>query len=83
MKTIMLSGLSPAVSEDGLRAALEKNFGAVAKIEIVRDGNPDQPLALVYMDIDDEAAFALQQRLSDIWHDGRRINARLMLHGGE
>lgn len=83
MKTIVLTGLASTVTEEEIRALLEVHYGSVEKVEIVRDGNPDLPLALVHMPLSDEAAFTLVQRLTDLWHSGHRINARLMLHGEE
>lgn len=79
MKKIMFSGLPADVSETGLRQALER-FGPVGKVAIIRDGDPQQPIAIVEMHITDQAAFDLTTRITDIWHDGRRINTWVLLH---
>jgi hypothetical protein len=79
MKKIMFSGLGAAVTEAGLREALEK-FGPVHSVTIYREGNEAAPVAVVEMDLSDVQAFQLTTRVTDIWHDGRMVNARLLLH---
>ena len=79
MKKILLSGLAADVDEAGIRAGLEK-VGPVLSVNIIRDGDAASPLAIVEMDIDDETAFRLTARVTDFWHDGHMINARLLLH---
>lgn len=79
MKKIMLSGLLPDVSADAIRASLEK-VGPVHSVSIITDGDPDAPLVIVEMDISDETAFQLTSRVTDFWHNGHMINARLLLH---
>lgn len=79
MKKIMFSGLARDVSEESVRASLEK-LGPVHSVTIVRDGDPDSPVVIVEMDIDDQLAYRLTTRVKDYWHDGHMINARLLLH---
>lgn len=79
MKKIMLTGLSPAVSEESVKAAMEK-FGPVLSVAIIRDGEPNAPWVIVEMDIGDEQAHQLTSRVTDIWNDGKMLNARILLH---
>lgn len=79
MKKIMLTGLQPEVTEEAVRASLEK-VGPVIHVSIIRDGNPAEPMVIVEMDISDVQAYQLTSRVTDYWHDGHMINARLMVH---
>lgn len=79
MKKIMLTGLSPEVTEESVRVSLEK-LGPVRSVSIIRDGDAQSPVVVVLMDISDEQAFSLISRVTDYWHDGHMINARLLLH---
>lgn len=79
MKKIMFSGLAADVAEPQLRQALER-FGPVAGITIIRDGNPEQPVAIVEMRITDQKAFDLTSRVSDIWHNGQHVSAWVLLY---
>lgn len=79
MKKIMFSGLPADISEEQIRSVLVK-FGAIKQILIIKDGDPTQPMAIVEIDLSDSEAFNLTSRVTDIWHDGHRINAWLLLH---
>lgn len=79
MKKIMFSGLLPDVTEEALRKSLEK-VGPVHTVSIIKDGDASAPLVIVEMDISDVQAFQLTSRVTDYWHDGHMINARLLLH---
>lgn len=79
MKKIMFTGLQPEVTEAGIKAALEK-VGPVKSVSIVREGDSAAPVVIVEMDISDEQAFQLTTRVTDYWHDGQMVNARLLLH---
>lgn len=79
MKKIIFTGLDREVTEQGIRDALEK-VGPVHRIDIIRDGDPNAPVVVVEMAISDEAAYQLTTRVTDYWHDGHHINARLLLH---
>jgi len=79
MKKIMFTGMLPEVTEDAVKVALEK-FGPVAQVSIIRDGTPDTPVVIVEMDISDIQAYKLTTLITDIWHNGHMINARLLLH---
>lgn len=81
MKTFLLAGFELETMESEIRNVLEGHFGIVHSIEIVSEGNPQQPLALVHMDVDDATAFALVQRVSGRWHKGHTLSVRLLLHG--
>lgn len=79
MKKIMFSGLLPDVTEEAVRKSLEK-VGPVHTVSIIKDGDASAPLVIVEMDISDVKAFQLTSRVTDYWHDGHMINARLLLH---
>ena len=79
MKKIMFTGLSPEVTEESVRVSLEK-LGPVRSVSIIRDGDAQSPVVVVQMELSDEQAFNLTSRVTDYWHDGHLINARLLLH---
>lgn len=79
MKKIMFTGMLPDVTEEAVKAALEK-VGPVTSVSIIRTANPGTPMVIVEMDISDVQAYQLTSRVTDFWHDGHMINARLMLH---
>ena len=79
MKKIMFSVLLPDVTEEAVRKSLEK-VGPVHTVSIIKDGDASAPLVIVEMDISDVQAFQLTSRVTDYWHDGHMINARLLLH---
>jgi hypothetical protein len=79
MKRIIFSGLLPDVTEEAVRESLEK-VGPVHTVSIIKDGNENAPLVFVEMDISDAQAFQITSRVTDYWHDGHMINARLLLH---
>jgi len=79
MKKIMFSGLLPDVTEEAVRKSLEK-VGPVHTVSIIKDGDASAPLVIVEMDISDVQAFQLTSSVTDYWHDGHMINARLLLH---
>jgi hypothetical protein len=79
MKKIMLTGLGGDVSEQRVRESLER-VGPVVNVTIIREGDASAPVVIVEMDIDDEQAFRITSRVTDYWHDGHMLNARLLLH---
>lgn len=79
MKKILLMGLGAKATEAGVRTWLSC-FGPVRNVDLVREGDAKAPLALVEMDISDGQAFFLVSRISNYWHDGSLINARLLTH---
>lgn len=78
-KKILITGLCNAATEESIRAWLG-HFGPVERVDIVRDGSANDPVALVEMSIGDGAAAYLVSRLTDYWHDGKLVNARLLNH---
>ena len=79
MKKIMLTGLGGDVSEQRIRESLER-VGPVVNVTIVREGDVSAPVVIVEMDINDEQAYRITSRVTDYWHDGHMLNARLLLH---
>lgn len=79
MKKIMFSGLAADVTEEKIRESLAR-FGPINQVNIFRDGDPNQPIVVVEMEISDAVAFKITSRVTDLWHDGQRVNARMLLH---
>ena len=79
MKKILLMGLGVTATEAGVRSWLS-GFGPVLNVAFVRDGDAQAPLAVVDMDITDGHAFFIVSRLSNYWHDGSLVSARLLGH---
>ena len=78
-KKILIMGLGAGTTEAAIRSLLGR-FGPVVQVSIVREGDADNPVALVEMDIDDAAAANLVFRLSNYWHEGAIVTARLLHH---
>lgn len=78
-KKILLMGLSATATETGIHSWLS-GFGAVRKVNLVREGDATAPLAIIEMDISDGEAFLIVSRISSHWHDGSLISARLLIH---
>lgn len=78
-KKFLISGLGAAATEEGILAWLS-HFGQIQRVEIVRDGNPDDPMVLLEMAIGDGAAGYLLSHLTDYWHEGKLVSARLLHH---
>lgn len=54
-------------------------FGSVNHVEIIV-GKHGESWAIVEMPITDEQAFEITRRVTDIWHDGHFVNARILNH---
>jgi len=78
-KTIIITGLNSDATELAVQSWLG-SFGPVVRVEMVRDGNPNLPYALVQMEISDAAASALVSRMSHYWHEGAMVSAWLLHH---
>ncbi|PKO31317.1 MAG: hypothetical protein CVU34_17830 [Betaproteobacteria bacterium HGW-Betaproteobacteria-7] len=78
-KKFLIMGLGADSSEESICTMLSR-FGPVERVEIIRDGNPDDPIALVEMSIGDGAAGYLVSQLTDYWHEGKLVSAKLMHH---
>jgi hypothetical protein len=79
MKKILLMGLSATATETGIHSWLS-GFGAVRKVDLVREGDATAPVAVIEMDISDGQAFLIVSRISRYWHDGSMVSARLLVH---
>ncbi len=78
MEEILLMGLSPTTTEAEVRTWLS-SFGPVLSVDIVREGDAKAPVAVVEMDITDAQAFRIVSRISNYWHDGSLVSARLLV----
>jgi hypothetical protein len=78
-KKFLISGLGANATEESIRSWLG-HFGPVTGVEIIRDGDAEDPVALVEMDIGDGAAGYLLSHLTDYWHEGKLVNARRLHH---
>lgn len=75
---LLLTGLAAEPSAEKVKAGMER-FGPVSHVEIVASKEGDG-WAIVEMPITDEQAFEITRRISDIWHDGRFVNVRILNH---
>ncbi|HEX8964181.1 MAG TPA: RNA-binding protein [Rhodocyclaceae bacterium] len=78
-KVILLTGLGAASTADGIREWMRR-FGPVVHVDFVRDGNAAAPLAVVEMEVSEAQAFFIVSRLTNYWHEGSLVSARLMVH---
>lgn len=76
---ILLTGLQPDFDPDALRERMSK-LGHVVGVQVVRDGDPQQPWALVDMAMDAASATEVARRIDGIYYIDRFIHARVMLH---
>jgi len=77
---ILVSGLQPDFDLEALRERMS-HFGPVVDIDVVRDGDPRQPWAIVEMALGVAEATEVARRIDGIHHVDRFIRARAMLHG--
>lgn len=77
---IILSGLQPGFDVDALRERMS-HFGPVIDIRVPDDGNPDEPWAIVEMNLGVGEAHEVARRIDGLYHVDRFIRARVMLHG--
>lgn len=78
-KKILITGIGVNATEQGIRSLLGQ-FGPVERIDIIRETSPEEPLALVEMNIGDGASAPLVSRLTDYWHDGSLVSAYRLIH---
>lgn len=78
-KKILITGIGGATTEESIHSWLGY-FGSVLRVNIIRDGDAEHPVALVEMDISEGAVSFLVNRLSNYWHEGAVINAQRMNH---
>lgn len=78
-KKILITGLRAGATEASIQSWLGR-FGPVVQVDIIREGSAADPFALVEMDIGDGVAAYLVSRLSNYWHEGAVVNARLLHH---
>jgi hypothetical protein len=76
-KKFLIKGTSADSTEESIGTWLSR-FGPIKRVEIIRDGNPDDPVALLEMNIGDGAAGYLLSHLTDYWHEGKLITAQLL-----
>ena len=77
---IVISGLQPDVDPELLRERME-HFGPVVSLEIIRDGNPDQPWALLEMALAAGEMSEVARRINGIFHIDRKIEAHVVNRG--
>lgn len=78
-KKILIMGLRATATAAGIHSWLS-GFGAVGKVDLVRDGEATAPLAVIEMDITDGQAALIVSRIQRYWHDGALISACLLVH---
>ena len=76
---ILLSGLQRDFDVETLRDRMSK-FGHVIDIQVVRDGDPEQPWAVVEMALNVAEGTEVARRIDGIYHIDRFIHARVIVH---
>lgn len=76
---IVLSGLQWDFDLDGLRERMSK-FGTVHDIQVVSEGDPDSPWAIVDMSLGVAEATEVARRIDGIYYKDRFVRARVMVH---
>lgn len=79
MKKIMITGVRPEATEESIRESFA-GVGPVHKVTIVPESDGQSLSVILEMDISDAWAYKITSRVTDFWHDGHMINARLLLH---
>lgn len=76
---MLVTGLRLGVTAQEVRQGMEK-LGPVDRVEIVptESEHAKDCWAIVEMPISAEQAERITSRVTDIWHDGRMINIRVM-----
>jgi putative N-acetylmannosamine-6-phosphate epimerase len=77
---ILLSGLQPDFDVEVLRERMS-HFGTVVDIQAVRDGDAQQPWAIVEMALGVAEATEVARRIDGIYYIDRFIRAHVMSHG--
>lgn len=78
---LMVRGLRVDVTADEVRIGMEK-LGPVDRVQMVEHHteNPTDAWAIVEMPITPERAFQISRQVTDMWHDGRRVNIHVLTH---
>jgi hypothetical protein len=79
MNKITLWNLPVETSESRIREALAP-YAPVVSVTIERQGNPNNPLAIIELDLDSVATGRLVLRLDGLWHEGKFLRAHHLLH---
>lgn len=77
---IVLSGLQRDFDLDSLRERMSK-FGPVHDIQVVTEGDPENPWAIVDMALSVAEATEVARRIDGIYYKDRFVRARVMVHG--
>jgi len=78
-KKFLLVGIGADSTEESIATWMSR-FGPIQHVKIIRDGDPNDPVALLEMAIGDGAAAYLLSHLAGYWHEGRLLTARLLHH---
>lgn len=76
---IALWNLPVETSEARIRAALAA-YAPIRSVRIERQGDPDNPMALLEVELDSIDAGKLVFRLDGLWHEGKFLRAHLLQH---
>lgn len=79
MMKLMVKGLRVDVTAEEVRAGMEK-LGPVDSVQLVEHHgeDPRDAWAIVEMPISHERAFQISRQVTDLWHDGRRVNIQVL-----
>ncbi len=77
---IFITGLPASVDTEHLREQLVE-LGPVISINIIREGDEQQPWVVAEMDLGPAEATAVARRIDGIYYAGRFIKAHVMSRG--
>jgi len=75
----ILSGLNPDASEDGIARGLAPYF-SVTRVQMIRDGDVNEPWALVEVRDSYQKVWQVTNRLRGIFHRGKALQFYIPIH---
>jgi hypothetical protein len=79
MNKILFTGGYTDISEQYGREKFER-LSPIQEFQTIRDGDAQHPYVLLMIEISDELAYRIKGRLTDNYHKGHMIHARLLLN---
>ena len=79
MNKILFTNFSADIAEQYGREKFER-LSPVPEFQTIRDGDAQHPYDLLVIEISEELAYRIKDRLPDNCHKGHMIHARLLLN---
>lgn len=76
---VILSGLHADVSETSIVESFAPLL-TIRHVEIIREGSPDNPWAVLHINGSYEQAWSVCNRLRGVFHRGKRLHMYIPLH---